>query len=195
MRWSKNPCLNQLGWRNRGGKMSNSPISITEISLKSFSIWQDQWFLLTCGEFTSRQFNSMTISWGSIGVMWNKPFIQVVVRPSRYTFEFMQKYLHFTVCAFPEPYRGALELLGSESGRDGNKIAKAKVTPCNGLVVNAPVFMEANLIFECRKIYADAFHPQHFVDPAIENSYNGSNYHMIYYGEILAITGDRTLYT
>ena len=175
--------------------MANSPITINELRLNSLSIWEDQWFLLTSGDTATHHFNSMTISWGSIGVMWNKPFIQVVVRPSRYTFEFMQKYTDFSVCAFPETCREALELLGSESGRDGDKLAKAKLTPLNGQVVNSPVFLEANLIFECRKIYNDAFRPLQFIDPLIEKSYNGSNYHTVYYGEILAISGDRTLYT
>jgi flavin reductase (DIM6/NTAB) family NADH-FMN oxidoreductase RutF len=175
--------------------MANSTISIQELRLKSYSIWEDQWFLLTCGDIASHHFNSMTISWGSIGVMWGKPFMQVVVRPTRYTFEFMQKYPDFTVCAFPKTYHEALQLLGSISGRDGDKIAKAKITPCKGLLICSPVFVEANLIFECRKIYSDVFRPQQFIDPAIERSYNNNDYHTIYYGEILSISGDRTLYT
>jgi flavin reductase (DIM6/NTAB) family NADH-FMN oxidoreductase RutF len=174
--------------------MINSTISVQDLRLKSFSIWEDQWFLLTCGDFESHHFNSMTISWGSIGVMWNKPFVQVVVRPTRYTFEFMQKYPDFTVCAFPQPYHKALQLLGARSGRDGDKIAKAKISPCKGLVTSSPAFMEANLVFECRKMYADVFRPQQFIDSAIERNYN-NDYHNIYYGEILAVNGDRALYT
>jgi flavin reductase (DIM6/NTAB) family NADH-FMN oxidoreductase RutF len=175
--------------------MANSTISIQDLRLKSFTIWEDQWFLLTCGDLEDQHFNSMTISWGSIGVMWNKPFVQVVVRPSRYTFEFMQKYPDFTVCAFPDSYHEALQLLGAESGRDGDKIQKAKITPSKALVVSSPAFVEANLILECHKMYTDVFRPQQFIDPGIEGAYNGKNYHTIYYGEILAISGDRSLYT
>ncbi len=120
--------------------MTNSTISIQELRLKSYSIWEDQWFLLTCGDMDKPHFNSMTISWGSIGVMWNKPFVQVVVRPTRYTFEFMQKYPDFTVCAFPETYRKQLSLLGSESGRDGDKIARSGLTPLVGSQVSSPVY-------------------------------------------------------
>lgn len=125
--------------------------------------------------------------------MWNKPFVQVVVRPTRYTFEFMQKYPDFTVCAFPKTYHKALQLLGARSGRDGDKIAKAGITPCKGVGACSPVFEEANLIFECRKMYSDVFRPQQFIDPTIERNYN-NDYHHIYYGEILSVSGDQMLY-
>ena len=137
----------------------------------------------------------MTISWGSIGVMWNKPFIQVVVRPTRYTYGFMQEYSDFTVCTFPEAYRKSLQLLGSKSGRDSDKIAASGISPCKSSIVRAPAYLEANLVIECRKIYSDEFRPQAFLDPSIDNLYSKNDYHTIYYGEILAITGDRTLYT
>ncbi len=175
--------------------MTNSPINIQELHLKSFSIFNDQWFLLSCGDFNKNQFNSMTVSWGSIGIMWNKPFIQVVVRPTRYTYEFMEKYPDFTACAFPAAYQPALELLGSESGRDSDKMSRSGLTPTAGTQVNSPVFKEANLIFECRKIYTDVFHPQYFIDPAIEILYTKDDYHRIYFGEILSISGDRTFFT
>lgn len=175
--------------------MANAPITIQELRLKSFSIFDDQWFLLTCGDMENHHFNSMTISWGSIGIMWNKPFVQVVVRPTRYTFEFMQKYPDFTVCSFPETYRKALSLLGSESGRDGDKIARSGLTPQAGSKVSSPFYEEANLIFECLKIYTDVFRPQQFLDPEIEGVYTKNDYHTVYYGEILSISSDRTLYT
>jgi len=175
--------------------MTTSPITIPELRLKSFSTFDDQWFLLTCGDFKSRHFNSMTISWGSLGVVWNRPFVQVVVRPTRYTFEFMQQSADFTVCAFPEQYRASLDMLGSTSGRDGDKVARSGLTPLAGSNVNSPIYAEANLVFECRKMYSDAFHPQQFVDPAIDRLYRNNDYHVIYYGEVLSICGDRTLYT
>ncbi len=175
--------------------MANSTITFQELRLKSFSIFDDQWFLLTCGDMENHHFNSMTISWGSIGIMWNKPFVQVVVRPTRYTFEFMNQYADFTLCAFPEDYRDALSLLGSESGRDGDKIARSGLTPLAGTQVKSPFFAEANLVFECRKIYLDGFDPQQFFDPAIEGAYKNNDYHTMYFGEVLSINGDRTLFT
>jgi len=58
----------------------------------------------------------MTVAWGSLGTMWNLPFAQIVVRPTRHTFGFMERFDTFTLCAFPEPRRKALQLLGSTSG-------------------------------------------------------------------------------
>ena len=66
-------------------------INKEEFTLKSISTWDDDWFLLTSGKFQQGKFNCMTISWGSIGVIWGKPFVQVVVRPTRYTHEFMEQ--------------------------------------------------------------------------------------------------------
>jgi flavin reductase (DIM6/NTAB) family NADH-FMN oxidoreductase RutF len=175
--------------------MDNQTIIIQDFSIKPYSLWNDQWFLLTSGDFIKQKFNCMTISWGSIGVIWNKPFVQVVVRPTRYTFEFMQAYPDFTICAFPEKYRKALQLLGAKSGRDTDKIAASGISPCKSSIINSPAYLEANLIIECQKMYADVFKPQAFIDPTIENTYPDKDYHAIYYGEILAITGDRNLYT
>ncbi len=122
--------------------------------------------------------------------MWNKPFAQVVVRPTRYTRQFMDQYDTFTLCAFPERYRKALKLLGSKSGRDGDKIAESGLTPIAASKVAAPAFAEAELIIECRKIYWDDFKPEHFLDHKIHANYPIKDYHRVYFGEIVAILGD-----
>jgi flavin reductase (DIM6/NTAB) family NADH-FMN oxidoreductase RutF len=132
----------------------------------------------------------MTIGWGSIGGIWWKPFVQVVVRPSRYTFEFMEKYSTFTVCSFPESYRDALQVLGNKSGRDGDKITETGLTVVASKVVEAPSYKEADLVLECRKMYWQDMEPAHFIDPTIEDSYPEKDYHRIYYGEILRINAE-----
>jgi flavin reductase (DIM6/NTAB) family NADH-FMN oxidoreductase RutF len=132
----------------------------------------------------------MTIGWGSFGVMWGIPFVQVVVRPIRYTYEFMEEYDTFTVCAFPEIYAEALQLLGSKSGRDGDKIADAGLIPIQSTKVSAPSYVEAELVLECRKIYWDDMENSHFLDTRIEKNYPRKDYHRIYYGEIVAVSGE-----
>ncbi len=129
----------------------------------------------------------MTVAWGSFGVMWNKPFVQVVVRPTRYTFEFMNNFDTFTLTAFPEKYRKALSLLGTKSGRDGDKISEAGLTPIAAKKVAAPAFAEADLIIECKKIYWQDFDPAHFLDAKIEKNYPKKDYHRVYFGEIILI--------
>lgn len=131
----------------------------------------------------------MTVSWGSLGVMWNKPFAQVVVRPVRYTYQFMEVHPSFSLCAFSRIYRKALNLLGTLSGRDGDKIGASGLTPEAATQVAAPVFAQAELAIECRKIYWQDFDPAHFIDPGIDKNYPRKDYHRIYFGEIVAVTG------
>ena len=145
--------------------------------------------LLTSGDFAAGHFNTMTVGWGSLGVMWGRPFVQVVVRPTRYTYGFMEQYESFTLCAFPEACRQALQILGTKSGRDGDKIAEAGLTPIASTQVSAPGFAEAGLIVECRKMYWQDMDPSHFLDPAIENHYAKKDYHRITFGEVVAING------
>lgn len=164
-------------------------IPVHEFTAKIHNLFDKQWFLLTSGDFAAKSFNTMTISWGSLGVMWNKPFAQVVVRPTRYTYQFIDQYNSFTLCAFPEKYRAALQLLGSRSGRHGDKIAEAGLTPVAASHVASPAFAEAELIIECQKMYWDDFDITHFLDPKILNNYPRKDFHRIYFGEIMGIRG------
>ena len=169
--------------------MTRSPIDVFKFSCKPVHLWDKQSLLLTAGDFKSGKYNTMTVGWGSFGVMWGKPFAMVVVRPVRYTYEFINHYDTFTLTAFSPTYKNALNLLGTKSGRDGNKIAEARLTPCAALKIAAPTFQEAELSIECRKIYWDDFHPGQFLDSSIEPHYPRKDYHRIYYGEIIYVEG------
>jgi flavin reductase (DIM6/NTAB) family NADH-FMN oxidoreductase RutF len=168
--------------------MERNPIPIEELTVKAYSLWEKQWLLLSSGDFAAGHFNCMTISWGSLGVMWGRPFVQVVVRPQRYTREFIEKYSTFTVCAFPEVYRPALNLLGSRSGREMDKMAGSGLTPQAASIVAAPVYTEAELAIECRKIYWQDFDPEHFIEAGIHRNYPKRDYHRMYFGEIVAVS-------
>ncbi|PIE33484.1 flavin reductase [candidate division KSB3 bacterium] len=169
--------------------MERHPVPIEQFQVRAHTRWATDWLLLTAGDFETGHFNTMTVGWGSFGTMWKKPFAQVVVRPTRYTYEFMNSYDTFTLCGFPAGYKKALTLLGSKSGREGDKIAEAGLTPIASSQVAAPGFNEANLIVECRKIYWDDMQPQQFLEAAIEDNYPQKDYHRIYFGEIIAISG------
>jgi len=152
--------------------------------LKSVDLWKNGWFLLTAGTMDSC--NMMTVSWGSIGCMWHKPFAQAVVRPQRYTRTFMDTMESFTLCAFDKRFQDDLKTLGSISGRDGNKLEKTGLHLKPSTQVAAPGYHEAQLILECKTIYFQDMDPKGFVDPAIEKCYGADGYHRIYYGEIVA---------
>jgi flavin reductase (DIM6/NTAB) family NADH-FMN oxidoreductase RutF len=165
--------------------MMRTKIDMKELTLKPFSVWENEWFLLTAGNL--KDFNTMTVAWGSIGSMWSKPFAQVVVRPSRHTLEFMEKYDSFTLCRFPKEYKKALAYLGSTSGRDvPDKHSVAGLTPISVPAVDAPGFDEADLILACKKNYWQDMDEKHFLDKTIMPKYPGeTDFHRIYFGEIL----------
>jgi flavin reductase (DIM6/NTAB) family NADH-FMN oxidoreductase RutF len=164
-------------------------IPIEDFIIKPIHLWDIQWLLLTSGDFATGHFNSMTVGWGSIGYMWRRPFVQVVVRPIRYTYEFMERYDTFTLCAFPKEQHAALQLLGTRSGRDMDKITSSGLTPIPSEKIAAPGYEETELIMECRKLYWDDIEPEHFIDPEIEACYPGKDYHRIYFGELLSLRG------
>jgi flavin reductase (DIM6/NTAB) family NADH-FMN oxidoreductase RutF len=167
--------------------MERQPIPIDQFEVKCVDLWLNKWLALTCG--TEEEFNSMTIAWGSIGGMWAKPFVQVVVRPTRYTYEFMEKFNTFTLCAFPEAFKEDLLNIGSKSGRDSDKISETRLHIVKSKVVSAPSFKEADIVIECRKIYWQDMEPMNFLDASLMENYPQKDFHRIYFGEILHIEG------
>ena len=86
---------------------------VDKISYNPFKKFHEQWGLVTAG--TKEKFNSMTISWGSMGTIWGKPMITIFIRPTRYTYEFIKSNEYFTVSFFDEKYRDKLSLMGNKS--------------------------------------------------------------------------------
>lgn len=169
--------------------MNLQPIDPYELTIRPHYLFDRQTLLLTAGDFTTGDFNCMTIGWGAIGTMWNHPFVQIVVRPHRYTYLFTEKYPDFTVTAFPKEYKKDLAYLGTRSGRDENKLLKTNLTPVASHAVASPSYAQAELSIECRKVYAQDFDPDHFIDPSIHERYPLKDYHRVYYGEIVAVYG------
>ena len=112
-------------------------ISIDSIELDPFATIGKDTMLITAT--SAKGWNTMTASWGFAGVMWGKNAIATVIRPQRYTKEFMDKSEYFSVCFFGEEYKKALAFCGAHSVRDFDK---AKET---GLV---PLFTDGSTIFE-----------------------------------------------
>lgn len=141
------------------------------------------WALVTAGDHVEQ--NTMTVSWGGVGVMWNYPVAIVVIRPQRYTFEFTERCDKLTLSFLPEQYRKALTYCGTHSGRDEDKISNA------GLSVtfteeDTPAIAEARLVLECRKLYTDIIKAENFIEQGIvERWYPESDFHKVY---VLQIT-------
>jgi len=135
------------------------------------------WMLITAGRMDS--FNTMTASWGGLGVLWNKNVCYLVIRPHRYTYEFMEKSQYFTLSFFDRDYRKALQFCGTKSGRDVDKVKETGLTPVR-TGCGAVYFDEARIVMECRKIYFQDIDPAGFVDPTIAENYPEKDYHRLY---------------
>lgn len=173
-------------------KIKRRTIEPTKLTLPVYDVWDNRWFLLASGNYKSRDFNMMTVAWGSMGCMWSKPYVAVVVRPTRYTYNFMEGYGDFTLSLFPKSFEDILTYCGTNSGRDVDKIKETGLTPIASQKIASPGFDEAELIIECKKIYFDDYKPSNFLKPSIHSKYPLKDYHRMYYGEIYAISGIET---
>lgn len=159
-------------------------IAPQDIADNVFKLIGEDWMLITAGSLDS--FNTMTASWGGLGVLWNRPVAFAFVRPVRYTYEFTEREDRFTLTFFPEEYRAALTLCGTKSGRDGDKVAEAGLTPLAS-PEGSVYFAEARLVLECRKLYTHDIDPAHLLEAGLDASiYPAKDYHRLYIAEIVA---------
>ncbi|NLY91569.1 MAG: flavin reductase family protein [Firmicutes bacterium] len=131
--------------------------------------------------------NIMTIGWGTIGQIWNKPILMVMVRYSRHTYGLLEKAGEFTV-SVPLNQNRTKELLicGQRSGREIDKFQACGFTPEKSQVVATPIIKECPLHFECRVVYQQAMEPGQLSGAFREKWYKTPDYHVLYYGEIVA---------
>ena len=136
------------------------------------------------------KYNTMTIGWGKIGVVWSRPVFEVLVRESRYTKEFLDKTGEFTVnVPFGKIDKKILAVCGTKSGRDMDKFAELGLTAVPGQTVAAPGILELPLTLECKVLYKQVQDPE-AIDKACFDRYYGKgthnegDYHTVYYGEI-----------
>lgn len=150
-----------------------------------FQKFDRQWALVTAG--TAECFNTMTIGWGGLGTLWSRPVATVYVRPNRYTYEFMEQSDYFTVSFFPEDCRPALSLLGTRSGRDGDKVAQAGLTPL--ALERGVTFREAETTLLCRKLYWQDLDPARVPAEVLRQFYADEPLHRMYIGEVVEVIG------
>lgn len=153
------------------------------LNIGIFEQFDKTWALLTAGSENS--FNTMTISWGGLGTLWSRPVATVYVKPCRYTYEFMEKNEYFTISFFPEDYKKDLGILGSKSGRDGDKLALTRLTAKP--LPQGVGFCEAALTLVCRKLYYQDLDGSRIPADAIERYYQTEPVHRMYIGEVVDI--------
>lgn len=139
------------------------------------------WFLITAKN--KNGFNTMTASWGALGVMWHKNVVTIVVRPQRKTLEFLNDSEYFTISFFDEKHREILKYCGSNSGRDVDKIKMTGLSPVD--LDDTVTFEEAKKVLVCKKLYAQKIDPECFIDKDLLSNYANDDYHIAFVGEII----------
>ena len=154
-------------------------IAPTEIE-NTIKLIGDDWMLITASD--GERVNTMTASWGCLGVLWNKNVCIVYIRPQRYTYEFTEKSDKISLSFFTPEYKNALRFCGTKSGRDYDKFKETGLTLLfDG---DVPIIGEADLVLECKKLYADDLKEDKFLAPELLVNYEKKDYHRFYICEI-----------
>lgn len=147
----------------------------------SFNLIGNDWLLLTAEK--EGKANTMTASWGGLGLLWNKKVAYIFIRPQRYTKGFVDSADRLSISVLPNDYRKELGYLGRVSGRDEDKISKANLTVKE--YEDVPYFEEARLTMICKKLYAQELKEECFIDKEIiDKCYPQKDYHTMYVVEI-----------
>lgn len=167
------------------------------MDLKNFNLaplykLDQEWALLTAG--TKEKFNTMTISWGGFGTIWNKPVVIIYVRPNRYTYEFIENNEYFTISFYDDEYKKDLGILGSKSGREIDKVSLTKLTP--EFLKEGITFKQAKLTIFCKKTYFQDLdikniNNKSILQSEIDRFYNNEPMHRMYIGEVVDIIDRR----
>ncbi|MDG5815983.1 flavin reductase family protein [Chitinispirillales bacterium ANBcel5] len=128
--------------------------------------------------------NVMTIGWASLGHIWGRPIMTILVRKSRHTFKIIEKTDEFTVSVPSVDMSEQLAFCGSESGRDHDKFKKCSMEIFPGKKVRTPVINVPGTHFECKIVYKSPMDPGNLVE-SYKHLYPQKDYHTIYYGEIV----------
>lgn len=163
--------------------MSFISMPLDKLNINPFGAIGTDWMLITAQKPDGTT-NTMTASWGGLGVLWGENVAFVFIRPQRYTKEFVDAADCFSLSFF-DGEKKALTLLGSVSGRDRDKITESglHLTEIDGI----PTFREASLALICEKLYADEIKPDKFLTGNLDNKwYPTHDYHTMYVAKIKA---------
>ena len=126
-------------------------IDFDYFKLNPFEKIGKEWMAITAKK--DDKVNTMTASWGGLGVMWGKNVSFIGIRLERYTKEFVDNSDRFSLCFFDEEYKKYLSYFGSVSGRDEDKIANSELNIID--YDNVPFFEEAYMVLICRYLFVN----------------------------------------
>lgn len=155
-----------------------NPKDITENAMKLIGT---DWMLVAAGD--KDKSNAMTASWGGVGIMWGYDVAYIVIRPQRYTKEFIDAKDTFSLSFFTDDFKDKLGYFGKVSGRDEDKIAKSNMDI--SFDNDTPYFNDAKLVLVCEKLFEQPMKEAAFVDKSlVEKWYANGDYHTMYIAKI-----------
>lgn len=132
-----------------------------------------------------KKMNVMTIGWATIGYLWRRPMMMILVRNSRYTFKIIEKTNNFAVSVPLKDMTKEIEFCGTKSGRDFDKFKECHLKTRKAQRIAAPILDIPGIHFECRIVYKSAMNPK-FLIKEYNYLYPKKDFHTLYFGEILA---------
>lgn len=155
-------------------------VSLDTLDVNFTKLLEERWGLVTAG---ADPVNPMTVSWGQVGRLWNKPVCTVYIRPQRFTYGLMNDAKYFSLSFLPAERHEAAVLCGSKSGRNTDKVKECGLTVVDD--GRAPYYAEAELVLVCRKLYEQDLTGENFLEKDVdEKNYPAKDYHRMYVGEI-----------
>lgn len=157
-----------------------------EITENFFKLVGKDYTVITAGKEPLH--NSMTASYGGIGILFEEPVTWCFLRANRYTLEVMKKENTYTMSYFPEQYKNDVLFFGSKSGRDSDKMKETKLTAVktpNGDIT----YKEAKLVIECKLAEITTVNPDDFYTQKGRDFVTGAydeakDYHKLVFGNI-----------
>ena len=132
------------------------PIDPKAIDQNVFSLIGEKWMLITAG--TAERCNTMTASWGGLGVIWGAPSATCYIRPQR-----TPRNLWTGRSTSPWPSSGGVPGRPRPVRQQERPGEVDKVKECGFTVkaarCGAPYFEEAELVLVCRKRFVQPMDP------------------------------------
>ena len=145
--------------------MKFEKIDVTKANVNPFQRIGQDWMLISAKK--EGKVNTMTASWGMMGVFWGKNVVTVGIRPQRFTKEFVDAGDTFTLTFFDGERKQEMGYLGKVSGE--------------------PTFEEGTMVFVCKKLMETQLNPEEFIDPEVDGRwYPEKDYHHMYTAEVVA---------
>ena len=134
--------------------------------------------LMICGD--NNKENIITLGWLQFGVIWNEPVVSILVRPSRYSYELLNKNSEFTLNIMPDIFNEEIKYCGAKSGRYVDKFSETKLKKNLTTDFSVSTLKEAEITLECKILHKNSILPDNLSDLIHAKYYSDGDYHEMF---------------